>query len=82
MLDMAKIPLYPYGYKLNYLGKKEVHEERASIVRLIYEKYIGGMNRYAITWHLINHTHLESTRGFLCLAIQLGIEDFGGRKIF
>ncbi len=62
---MATIPLYPYGYKLNYLGRKEVHEERAVVVRLIYEKYIGGMNRYAITWYLINHRILRP-RGDSC----------------
>ncbi len=62
---MATIPLYPYGYKLNYLGRKEIHEERAAVVRLIYEKYIGGMNRYAITWYLINHRILRP-RGDSC----------------
>lgn len=56
---MASIPLYPYGYKLNFRGKKEVHEERAAVVRLIFDKYIGGMNRYAITWYLINHRILR-----------------------
>ncbi len=62
---MVTIPLYPYGYKLNYLGKKEIHKERAAVVRLIYEKYIGGMNRYAITWYLINHNILRP-RGDSC----------------
>ena len=62
---MATIPLYPYGYKLNFLGKKEVHDERAAVVRLIYEKYIGGMNRYAITWYLINH-EIVRPRGDSC----------------
>lgn len=62
---MASIPLYPYGYKLNYLGKKEVHDERAAVVRLIYQKYIEGMNRYAITWYLINHKILRP-RGDSC----------------
>lgn len=56
---MATIPLYPYGYKLNYLGKKEVHKERASVVQLIYQKYIEGMNRYAITCYLANHKILR-----------------------
>lgn len=65
VVKMATIPLYPYGYKLNFLGKKEVHEERAAIVRLIYEKYIGGMNRYAITWYLINH-EIVRPRGDSC----------------
>jgi hypothetical protein len=59
VVNVATIPLYPYGYKLNYLGRKEVHEERAAVVRLMYEKYIGGMNRYAITWYLINHMILR-----------------------
>ncbi|MBP2654282.1 MAG: Recombinase [Firmicutes bacterium] len=62
---MATIPLYPYGYKLNFLGRKEIHEERAAVVRLIYEKYIEGMNRYAITWHLIKHEILRP-RGDSC----------------
>lgn len=62
---MATIPLYPYGYKLNFLGKKEVHDERAAVVRMIYEKYIGGMNRYAITWYLTNHEILRP-RGDSC----------------
>jgi len=78
MLDMAKIPLYPYGYKLNYLGKKEVHEERASIVRLIYEKIHRWYEPLCNSWHLNNYTHLASTRGFLRPVIQHGIEDFGG----
>lgn len=56
---MASISLYPYGYKLNFLGRKEVHEERAAVVRLIYQKYIEGMNRYAITWYLVNHRILR-----------------------
>ena len=56
---MATIPLYPYGYKLNFLGKKEVHEERAAVVQLIYQKYIEGMNRYAITWYLVSHKILR-----------------------
>lgn len=62
---MASIPLYPYGYKLNFLGKKEVHEERAAVVRLIYQKYLEGMNRYAITCYLINHKILRP-RGDSC----------------
>lgn len=62
---MASISLYPYGYKLNFLGKKEVHEERAAVVRLVYQKYIEGMNRYAITWYLINHKILRP-RGDSC----------------
>ncbi|MDR3565605.1 MAG: recombinase family protein [Negativicutes bacterium] len=62
---MASISLYPYGYKLSFLGKKEVHEERAAVVRLIYQKYIEGMNRYAITWYLINHKILRP-RGDAC----------------
>ena len=65
VVNVATIPLYPYGYKLNFLGRKEVHEERAAVVRLIYEKYIGGMNRYAITWHLINH-EIARPRGDSC----------------
>lgn len=56
---MASIPLYPYGYKLSFSGKKEVHEERAAVVRLIYQKYIDGMNRYAITWYLADHKILR-----------------------
>jgi hypothetical protein len=47
------------------LGKKEVHEERAAVVRLIYQKYIEGMNRYALTWYLINHKILRP-RGDSC----------------
>jgi hypothetical protein len=62
---MATIPLYPYGYKLNWLGKKEVDEERAEVVRLIYKKYLEGMNRYAITWYLINRKILRP-RGDSC----------------
>ena len=62
---MASIPLYPYGYKLNWLGKKEVDEERAEVVRLIYKKYLEGMNRYAITWYLINRKILRP-RGDCC----------------
>ena len=62
---MASISLYPYGYKLNFLGTKEVHEERAAVVRLIYQKYIEGVNRYAITWYLINHNVLRP-RGDSC----------------
>ena len=62
---MASIPLYPYGYKLNFLGKKEVHDERATVVRLIYQKYLGGMNLYAITCYLINHNILRP-RGDSC----------------
>ena len=62
---MATIPLYPYGYQLNYRGKKEVLEEKAAVVRLIYEQYIKGMNRYAITWYLINHRILRP-RGDSC----------------
>lgn len=62
---MASITLYPYGYMLNFLGTKEVHEERATVVRLIYQKYIEGMNRYAITWYLINHQILRP-RGDSC----------------
>jgi site-specific DNA recombinase len=62
---MASISLYPYGYKLNFLGKKEVHEERAAVVRLIYKKYIEGKNRYAITWYLADHKILRP-RGDSC----------------
>lgn len=62
---MASLSLYPYGYKLNFLGTKEVHEERAAVVRLIYQKYIEGMNRYAITWYLINQKILRP-RGDSC----------------
>lgn len=62
---MASVPSYPYGYKLNFRGKKEVHEERAAVVRLIYQKYIEGMNRYAITWYLINHK-ITRPRGDSC----------------
>lgn len=62
---MASVPSYPYGYKLNFRGKKEVHEERAGVVRLIYQKYIQGMNRYAITWYLINHKIMRP-RGDSC----------------
>jgi site-specific DNA recombinase len=49
---MASLPNYPYGFIVNFKGKKEVDEEKAKIVRLIYEKYIEGMNRYAITVYL------------------------------
>lgn len=52
---MASITLYPYGYKLNFEGIKEIHEERAAVVNLIYAKYIGGMNRYAIMLYLAEH---------------------------
>lgn len=52
---MASITLYPYGYKLSFMGKKEIHEERAAVVRMIYEKYIGGMNRYTIMLYLAEH---------------------------
>jgi hypothetical protein len=62
---MASIPLYPYGYKLNFLGKKEVDEHRAEVVRLIYKKYLEGMNRYAITWYLVNRKILRP-RGDSC----------------
>lgn len=62
---MASISLYPYGYKLSFSGKKEVREERAAVVRLIYQKYIEGMNRYALTWYLINHKILRP-RGDSC----------------
>jgi len=62
---VATIPLYPYGYKLNYRGKKEAQEEKAAVVRLIYQKYIDGMNRYSLTWYLINHGILRP-RGDSC----------------
>ena len=65
VINVVTIPLYPYGYKLNYLGRKEIHKARAAVVRLIYKKYIGGMNRYAITWYLINHNILRP-RGDSC----------------
>ena len=62
---MASMTLYPYGYKLNWSGKKEVDEQRAEVVRLIYKKYLEGMNRYAITWYLINRKILRP-RGDSC----------------
>lgn len=56
---MASMKMYPYGYKLDYKGKKEVDEEKADVVRLIFKKYLSGMNRYAIMWHLINEKILR-----------------------
>lgn len=49
---MASLSMYPYGYVVNFKGKKEVDEDKAKIVQLIYQKYIEGMNRYAITSYL------------------------------
>ncbi len=62
---MATPPAYPYGYKLSHIGKKAVDEEKAEVVRLIYKKYIEGLNRYALTWYLINRKILRP-RGDSC----------------
>jgi site-specific DNA recombinase len=56
---MGSIPVYPYGYKLNFKGNKEIEESRAEVVRLIYQKYLEGMNRYQITWYLVEHKILR-----------------------
>jgi len=62
---MASLSMYPYGFIVNFKGKKEVDEEKARIVRLIYKKYIEGMNRYAITVYLTEKEILRP-RGDCC----------------
>lgn len=62
---MTSPKMYPYGYKINFRGKKEIDEDRAKVVQLIFEKYISGMNRYAIRSYLVANGILRP-RGDSC----------------